>query len=248
MTHSTGSAQAEKTFNITVGKFQGSLEALLEMVQKRKMHISDVSLAQVADDYVAYARSINRVSGGTLSAETANFIVIAATLLLIKSKSLLPTLELSLEEEESIKDLEERLQLYSIYKQASDALTQCTKESKKLYAPKNIKIDKSVFAPPETLTLTAVQEAMGDVLAQLPKVSSKPKAEIVEAVNIEEVMQSLLERVEGAVQQSFATIAGGVQADKQEVLVNFLALLELVKDGVLLAEQGSTYGEILITK
>lgn len=234
-----------RTFNIVVGKFQGSLETLLDMVQKRKMHISDVSLAQVADDYVAYVRSIKSASGDILSAETANFIVVAATLLLIKSKSLLPTLALSMEEEESIKDLEERLRLYSIYRQASDVLAQYTKDNKRLYAPKHIKGEKSSFIPGLNLNLDVLHMVMGQVLGQLPKMDNKPKVEITEAVNIEEVMQSLLERVEGAVQQSFSDISG---TDKQEVLVNFLALLELVKDGVFLAEQGSTYGDIMLTK
>jgi chromatin segregation and condensation protein Rec8/ScpA/Scc1 (kleisin family) len=65
-------------------------------------------------------------------------------------------------------------------------------------------------------------------------------------------MQSLLSRIEVSVSsgtmQSFNVIAGGKNASKQDVLVNFLALLELMKDGVLLAEQGNRYGDILISR
>jgi len=236
----------KKTFNIKVGEFQGSLEALLEMVQKRKLSISNISLAKVADDYISYVKNLDGNNDKILSNETASFIVIAATLLLIKSKSLLPSLELSHEEEEDIKDLEERLQLYSIYKQANNALAIHIKNNKKLYAPKQIKRQKNiVFAPANNLAVGPLSEAINDVLKQLPNINNKPKAEIAETVNIEEVMQNLLKRVEGAVQSSFRSISG---ANKQDVLVNFLALLELVKDGVLLAEQNGTYGEILIMK
>jgi len=242
MTHLAGPAQDNKTFNITVGEFQGSLEALLEMVQKRKMSIGDVSLAKVADDYVAYVQSLQNVP----NIESVHFIVTAATLLLIKSKSLLPTLELTFEEKEDIKGLEERLQLYSIYQHARDVLALYTKNNQKLYAPKPIKIQREViFTPANNLALGVLSDAMQDVLEQLPSTNTKPKAEIVESVHIEDVMQDLLKRVDTAVQQSFKDVSG---SDRSEVLVHFLALLELVKDGVLLAEQGDTYGDIVITK
>ena len=237
--------QDANTFNIKVGEFQGSLEALLEMVQKRKLNISDVSLARVADDYVAYVKSLEGRVGALPNTETASFIVIAATLLLIKSKSLLPTLELSMEEEEDIKGLEERLQLYSIYKQASDALTAYTKSGARLYAPRHMQASgRIIFAPANNLSLQALSEAMADVLGQLPKVSNKPKAEIRETIHIKEVMRSLLARVEGAAQHSFNVESGN---NREDVLVNFLALLELVKDGVLLAEQEHMHGDIVMS-
>ncbi len=231
----------DSNFNIVVGEFSGSLETLLEMIKRRKLHISDVSLAKVADDYVAYAQNLNAVD----SAEVANFIVIAATLLLIKSKSLLPNLELTIEEEDSIKDLEDRLGLYKIYKYASESLSEQVNINKRLYAPKYIKMGSNVFAPPQSLDISSLNEAMDDVLNQLPKVNKKPKAEVEEKINIKEVMHSLLQRVESSAQQSFTNLSG---KSKQEVLVNFLALLELIKDGVLLARQDDTYGEIIIDR
>jgi len=246
MTDTIGSVQADKIFNIKVGEFQGSLEALLDMVQKRKLSISDISLARVADDYIAYVRKL----GNSPSIEIANFIVIAATLLLIKSKSLLPTLDLTEDEEESIKDLEEQLQLYSIYKQASDAIAEHLKVCKQLVAPKqglgaNSTLAQIVFAPTPGLNLAALKYVMGDVLAQLPVVSKKPKVAISETIKIDDVMNNLLKRVQNSANTSFANITG---EDRVNTLVSFLALLELIKDGVLLAEQSSAYGEILLVK
>jgi len=174
--------------------------------------------------------------------------VIAATLLLIKSKSLLPNLELSIEEEENIKDLEDRLQLYNIYKIAKDALAVHIASNHPLYEPKQIKTSiytSKIFAPAANINMDVLARVIKSVLQQLPQTEKKQKAEIVPVVNIEDVMSTLLMRVESALQNSFTDITG---RDRQEILVNFLALLELVKEGVLLARQGDIYGDILLTK
>jgi segregation and condensation protein A len=232
---------SQRTFNIIVGEFTGSLEALLELVQKRKMHISEVSLSQVAEDYIAYVRSLEDVPSG----ELASFIVVATTLLLIKSKSLLPNLDLSEEEEDSIKDLEERLEFYAIYKQATEVLTRHVRETMPLAASRGRHVEYSVFAPSKNITLETLTTSMQEVLAQLPEVDALPAAAVPEKISIELVMEDLLHRVQQSVQQSFSQVAG---QEREEVLTSFLALLELVKDGVLLAQQGDQYGEIMITK
>ncbi len=226
-------------FNITVGEFKGSLETLLEMVQKRKVHISDISLAQVADDYIDFVRSLGQLPRG----QTAEFIVVAATLLLIKSKSLLPNLKLSADEEESIKDLEDRLGLYKIYKEAADRLQEDIKTANSLHKPKDFEILQRIFAPPKDLSIESLSTVMQGVLSHLQPKDIKPKAQISEPVNIADVMTNLLARVEGGMQSSFKEMSG---VGRQEVLINFLALLELVKEGALLAEQEGAYGEILL--
>src|SRR3989338_4435492 len=90
--------------------FEGPLDLLLELIEKRKLLISDVSLAQVCDEYIAQINAMHEMPVG----ETAEFVSLAATLLLIKSHSLLPTLELSPDETGDIKELEYRLGLYQI--------------------------------------------------------------------------------------------------------------------------------------
>lgn len=236
----------DNNFNIVVGEFSGSLEALLEMVKRRKMHISEVSLAKVADDYIGYVKGLDEVD----NSDIANFIVIAATLLLIKSKSLLPSLVIAMEEEENIKDLESKLELYSIYKYANNVLAEHIKSNKSYYAPRpsigiNNSSEAKTFIPTVRLNLTVLGDVMQGVLKQLPKVDNKLKVEIEEKINIKEVMHSLLSRVEAGVQNNFTNLSG---SNNQEVLTNFLALLELIKDGVLLAQQDDTYGDIMIDR
>ncbi|MCX6712768.1 MAG: segregation/condensation protein A, partial [Candidatus Vogelbacteria bacterium] len=95
-------------FLLKMANFEGPLDLLLSLIEKRKLHVSDVSLAQVTDDYIAFIRS-----GENISVENmANFILIASTLILIKSYSLISTLAVTEEEKADIKDLENRLKLY----------------------------------------------------------------------------------------------------------------------------------------
>ena len=95
-------------FKVRVGEFEGPLELVLDLIEKRKMHISDVSLSQVADEFIEYIKSFEEFP----IADSADFILVASTLLLIKSKSLLPNLQLTEEEQGSIEDLENRLASY----------------------------------------------------------------------------------------------------------------------------------------
>ena len=92
------------SFAIKHEKFEGPLELLLDLIEKRKLFINDIALAKVADDYVEYVKTV----GDFPLSESAQFILIASTLLLIKSKSLLPNLELSEDEKGNIADLERR--------------------------------------------------------------------------------------------------------------------------------------------
>src|SRR5690606_7077082 len=94
-------------YTVKTEKFEGPLELLLDLIEKRKLFVSDVSLAQVADDYIEYVKNLSDFP----VADSAQFVLIASALLLIKSKSLLPSLSLTTEEQASIQDLEHRLKM-----------------------------------------------------------------------------------------------------------------------------------------
>src|SRR3989344_4591424 len=92
-------------FYIKTRSFEGPLELLLELIEKRKLFISDISLAAVADEYMVYVRDFDDFP----MEDTAQFILTASTLVLIKSRSLLPGVKLTEEEVSDIQDLERRL-------------------------------------------------------------------------------------------------------------------------------------------
>lgn len=99
-------------FNIKTEQFSGPLDLLLRLIEERNLQITDISLSNVTNEYLEYIKQAESSTN-----ELADFLVIASTLILIKSKAILPTLELSSEETEEILDLKERLILYKIFKQ-----------------------------------------------------------------------------------------------------------------------------------
>jgi segregation and condensation protein A len=102
-------------FIVKTQSFEGPLDLLLELIEKKKLFISDISLAQVTDDFIEHIKNMGDIAIG----ESAHFILVASTLLLIKSKSLLPSLVLTEEEQGDIRNLEARLKIYKRIKEAS---------------------------------------------------------------------------------------------------------------------------------
>ena len=84
----------QPVYTVKTEIFEGPLDLLLTLVEKRKLFINDISLSQVADDYVLHIKQYSEFPVG----EVANFVLVASVLVLIKSKSLLPKLDLTQEE------------------------------------------------------------------------------------------------------------------------------------------------------
>ncbi len=102
-------------YQIKTDVFEGPLELLLDLVEKRKLFINEISLAQVADHYIAHLKQFEKMPVDFVS----NFLIVASTLILIKSKSLLPSLDLSEEEKTDVRDLELKLKIYKKIKELS---------------------------------------------------------------------------------------------------------------------------------
>ncbi len=225
--------------------FEGPLDLLLSLIEKRKLFISDFSLAKVADDYIAHIRSFESFPVG----DVANFLLVASTLVLIKSKAILPDLTLSHEEESDIDDLKRRLQLYELFRDLSAHV--------KLQFGKQLIFERSgrpempvVFAPDVRVTALQMSTSISDVLNALPKKIVLPKATVKKVVSIEEMMTRLATRVTQALKTSFTQFTRykkGVAIPKEErveIIVSFLAMLELVKQGVVLVTQHEDHGDI----
>ena len=219
------------------GTFEGPLDLLLELVEERKMLISDVSLSAVTDDFIAY---ISREDAYPAES-TAQFLVIAATLLLIKSKALLPVLELSEDEQGDIKDLERRLAILSRVREAAHILS----SRPRAYIAPGITVRSPLFVPAPDLSLDALSAHAHAAIAAFPKSIRRPEVAIAPVMSLDEMIESLTSRIERAIKLSFTDVTRGAQSAK-EVVVSFLALLELVRLGKARAEQGTHFDEITI--
>lgn len=235
-------------FTIKTEVFEGPLDLLLTLIEKRKLFINDISLAKVTDEYIEY---INRLPDYSLGDRT-QFIYIASTLLLVKAKSLLPALSLTEEEKTDIEDLEKRLKELEIMRRASNTVRAIF--GKKYIFPRggfegNFKSSSpQLFAPTSDTTLQNLIDAIGRVLTSLPKKApTAPKVLVKKTISLEDMITKLTDRIKSAVRMSFREFSGTSKIDKGErvnVIVSFLAMLELVKQGVLDAHQEGLFDEI----
>lgn len=231
-------------YQITLEKFSGPLEALLNLVEEQKLSINEISLSKVAEQYIAYLKSLEEMP----KEELAAFLVIAATLMLIKSRSLIPGVKLTEEEEWDIKELEERLKTFKFFKELSLRLKELNREQRHLFGREAYAGMSAVFFPPEGLTPKTLKSVLDEILLAIPTKEALPEESILKTVSLEEKMAELRERLEQFMQFSFSAIGGDEKKDKLEVIVSFLAMLELIKQGFMIFEQKKLFGTISLTR
>ncbi len=222
---------AISNFSVKTSVFEGPLELLLDLVEKRKLLINDISLASVTDEYMRHVSEMQEMS----LPNTAQFISLAATLLLVKSKSLLPVLELTEEEESSIEDLEERLRQYQIIRDIALPLQEIFGK-RRLYAPKFTPPKTTVFVPDKYCQLSELHKAIAETLIGLPKKDNPAKAQIKVVISLEQMMQRLEERIKQNPYLKFSELRAS-EPERKMIIVSFLAVLELFKQGNLIVTQ-----------
>ena len=237
----------DSVYQVKTGSFEGPLELLLSLIERRKLFINEISLSEVTDDYLSH---IKDASGFPL-ARIANFIVVASTLILIKSRSLLPNLSLSSEEEGSIDDLETRLNLYRIARDGAEKLKNLL-IGPVLWERPYSRYKQPIFSPDVSFSAENIRLAASDVIARLPKNEILPKVAIKKVVSIEEMISSITERISKEINTTFSKLSGhgGAAADREKkvhVIVGFLALLELVKQGLIAVHQDEHFKDIGVT-
>jgi segregation and condensation protein A len=226
-------------FKIKTEIFEGPLELLLNLIEKRKLFINDIALSKVTDDFIVYVKNFENFP----IADSADFILIASTLLLIKSKSLLPTLDLTEEEQTSIEDLETRLKIYARMKELSVHVRERFGKNE-LFAKENNKIEVKVFSPHAKMTLPNLVSAMMDVIKNFPKKEILPKAIVRKVISLEEMIGNLTKRISSNLRMSFREFANVNKEEKVNVIISFLAMLELVKQGVINVMQEQKFDDI----
>lgn len=231
-------AQKSK-FSIKTDSYEGPFEVLLDLIEARKLLVNDLALANITEDYIQHVRSQEAFP----VEETANFIQIAATLLLIKSKSLIPDLILTEEENSDIEDLKRRLLAYEKVREASRELARIWGKSIMVSAGEHP--PEPFFVPSNDLSKETLVDALTRILAARETVEELPEARIKSLVSIEEIMDQLTKRVQSAMTLSFKDFTGNTK-EKIQIIVSFLALLELVKQGAVAAEQYEQHGDIRI--
>ncbi len=230
----------ESDYKVKTESFEGPLGVLLNMIEKRKLFINDISLAEISDDYISYLRNSNNFS----IKDSVDFILIASALMLIKSRSLLPNLNLTLEEEKKIDDLEGRLKAY---KEIRDLSEHVKKRFGKqiIFQKKQVKgVVEPVFSPDKNITKDSLFALAVESLTKIPKKQIAPRKSVRKVVSLEEMIDNLTERIKSSMKMSFADFSKKDKAEKVNVVVSFLAMLELFKQGSISVSQSISFGDI----
>ncbi|MFZ2187843.1 MAG: segregation/condensation protein A [Candidatus Moraniibacteriota bacterium] len=230
-------------YHIRLEQFEGPLDLLLSLIEKEKLDITHVSLARVADQYLEYLKGEENVSLANLAA----FLSVAARLILIKSRALLPVLEFSDEEEESMDDLEVRLKEYKRFRVAAGQLNILFTHGRHAHARESFLGARVVFYPPSGLTAADLHRHFANVLGEIPVLEMLPEKEIQAVITLEEKILELKRSLTQRAASSFSDLIQ-LSTDRVEVIVSFLAILEMVKQHVIFVRQERFFSDIRINR
>ena len=238
-------------------KFEGPLDLLLHLIEKNKINIYDIPIAEITDQYLEYVSCMEEESLDVVS----EFLVMAATLLDIKARMLLPR-EVSEEgeeeeEEDPRAELVERLLEYKTYKYMSLELKDMEVDADKVfYKAPTIPREVERYEEPvdldqllDGLTLSRLQKIFESVMKRredkIDPVRSTFGTIKKEPVSLEEKIGAVLEYAERHRRFSFRGMLSR-QRDKTEIVVTFLALLELMKMGRIHLTQEHLFDDMMI--
>lgn len=224
--------------------YQGPLETLLDLIESRKLSVSLVSLSEVCDAYLAYVEKLPELP----LSETSQFVLVASTLLLIKSRSLLP-IPLTDDEEQSIEELERRLKRLAKIRDAARALKGAWGKNSLIFAGRGpdlgkiTGLERPTCAPGEA-TIATIVAAVRKLVNTLPKPEKLAEATVAPILKLEDVITHLKDRLTRAARARWSDITKG--ASRGDTIVHFLAILELVRHGNVSVTQDRLFSDILI--
>ena len=234
--------------------FEGPLDLLLHLIEKNQVNIYDIPIVTITEQYLEYLGEMQRQDLDVMS----EFLVMAATLINIKAKMLLPKEEEEEEEEEDPRaELVRRLLEYKMYKYAATELKDMELDAAgSIYRspaiPKEVAEYREEIDPVELcdgLTLNRLNEifqmVMKKQVEKIDPIRSKFGTIEREEISIEERMDTIRDQVKGLKGISFRTLLE-IQASKINVIVTFMAILELMKVGAITVRQDGLFDDIMI--
>jgi segregation and condensation protein A len=233
---------------LKVDGFSGPLDLLLNLIEREQLDITALSLVEVADQYWQHVESEQGLEPDAL----ADFILIGSKLLYIKSCALLPSAsppkeELRRDESEIAAELTRMVEEYKRFRDAADVLGELEEKRQRTYT--RLAPGKEIPLPPglQGVTVDGLMQAVQEALARKPAEPEEAVLEI-EPVTVDEKIGELslaLERSRGKL--AFRRLLAACDT-RTEIVVLFLAVLEMIKGGRLWAEQDRPFGDITLVE
>lgn len=229
------------TYSFKLDNYEGPLDLLLDLIKKSKMDIMDIKLSLVTDQYMLYMKSLDELD----MEKASDFIIIAASLLEIKSKSVLPTEKVDLEEDDPERNLILQIQEYKLLKDASEQL-QFYENVNRLYKTPDETVGQVHFVLPQ-MQMDTLIDAFVEIMTRLDKrvKDEKPKEIEKDRFTVAEKIASIKDAILIKRKIKFSELFEEDQT-KSELINIFLALLELMKAQIIKVEQRNAFGDIEI--
>ncbi|USN53805.1 MAG: segregation/condensation protein A [Candidatus Nomurabacteria bacterium] len=228
-------------YQIKLQQFEGPLDLLLRLIEQNQLDISQLALAEVTEQFIAEIEAAEYMS----PEELADFLVVAAKLLYIKSKILLPRDEEDEEEDPGI-SLEQQLRLYRAYIDAAKHIAERWQKGDRMFVREQASLPESIFLPPPGVTPTLLQELLLHVIAGIEPIVNVNEGVVRATVNIREKITQIRDMLTAQPDIRFNSLLEKITT-KTELVVTFLAMLELVKQRSVLLHQEDNFSDIVIS-
>ncbi len=227
-------------YSIKSDSFEGPLDLLLSLIEKEKLDICQISLAKVTSSYL---EKISEIDGNP--SEMADFLVIAAKLLYLKSRELIPHSKTN-EEEAEIEDLELKLLEYQKYKAAAKHLGEILNNGKRAFGKRSKSAQEQLFMPPKNINGELLLSIFNEALSRnnnskhdTIEIDSPPK------ISIEDKKVLLRNIIKKSHKTSFKNLLKNAN-NKVEIIVTFLAILEMMKHKEIRVSQNNNFTDFEI--
>lgn len=235
-------AESHDELNIKLGEFAGPLDLLLYLIRQEQADIFDIPIARITDEYLSYIRLMKSLD----IAVAADFLVMAAQLIEIKSKMLLPRDPLAEADEElddPRQELVDRLLEYEKFKSAAQMLYEKSTVEQAVFARGKIESDDAN---------AEIAASVFDLLSVFQKVAARHKQEVKleiqrEEISLAEMIRNLKKRIFDEVELSLLAFFEEMNSHR-ELVTAFIAVLEIVRTEDVKLVQKQTFGDILLKR
>ena len=236
-------------YAIKLENFEGPLDLLCHLIDKNKMDIYDINLSQITDQYIEY---INKMEEMKLEV-SSEFIIMASTLLYLKSKGLLPTVSEEQEEELTQEQLIQRIIEYKKYKE----ITQKLKDNYENFSKRYFKMAEIIELPKQKIERNYSKELIPEIYSEIVERNKNRKNQ--NAINIEKIAITETYTVSSKVKEMFRELIkkpkfifnklyASSKCNKVEIVTAFTGLLELSRRSKVITNQEELFGDIVVEK
>jgi len=227
--------------NLKLDKFSGPLDLLLQLIDQEELDITEISLSQITEQYFSYLDKLEK----NRSASLADFLVIATKLIYLKSRHLLPYLYD--EEEQDGPTLADQLKMYKAYVDASNNIEELWNADGLAYGRIEPLIKAKEFSVPKNAYADDLHDAIEQIIARLKPIKPIPEITIDHTISVQQTVDKLRDLLNSAKKFSFKKLLGQ-SSNRTEIIVNFLAILDLLRKKDIIVRQSVSFSDLEVEK